>query len=160
MSGGAAGLVLEDGAGVKGKQYLPRMDGASVKDDIESLFKDVVFMVEATHNEQHNLWLTHFEVDVGYGKVKSWEQEMAGHTCIIGEFGEMPINLCFFYAKIEGRRVCFWECVSAVSHVFMIEKWMEPRTAHMRWDAGTRPALTNADNFHHCLDAIRQLNKL
>jgi hypothetical protein len=30
----------------------------------------------------------------------------------------------------------------------------------MRWDAGTRPALTNADNFHHCLDAIRQLNKL
>ncbi len=142
----------------KAKMYIQRMDKASVKDDIESLFKDVVFMVEATHCEQHYLWLTSFHTDVGYGKVKSWEQEMAGHTCIIGEFGEMPINVCFFYAKIEGRRVCFYEVVSMVTHSDMVEKWMEPRTRHMKWDSGTRPAHCDAMNFHHCLDAIREMN--
>lgn len=140
------------------KQYLPRMDEKSVASDIESLFEDVVFMVEATLAEQHYLWLTSFEHDIGYGKVKSWEQEMAGHTCVIGEFGGMPINVCFFYNKIEGRRVCFWEVVSMVNHSDMVEKWMAPRTAHMRWDAGSRPAHTNAMNFHHCLDAIREMN--
>jgi len=145
------------------KIYLPRMDAKSVADDIESLFKDVVFMVEATHFEQHMLWLTYFEEAeaVGYGQpVQTWEQEMAGHTCIIGEFAGMPINLCFYYAKINGRRVCFWECVSMVQHSDMIEKWMEPRTKHIRWDNGYRPGHTNASNFHHCLGAIRDLNAL
>jgi hypothetical protein len=59
------------------KIYLPRMDEKSIADDAESLFNNVVFLVEADSYAQHLLWSTHFYNDIGLGMAATWEQEIS-----------------------------------------------------------------------------------
>ncbi len=134
------------------------VEALRIKDDTEYYFKDVVFLVEATHCEQHYLWLTHHFKDVGYGKVERWEQEGMGHGVIIGYVDKRPVNLSISYAKIDGRRVAFFEGVSQVVDHEMIREWLRPRTKHLSWDGG-RIARCDAMNFAHCLHAIEAMNR-
>jgi hypothetical protein len=56
------------------------------------------------------------------------------------------------FAKIGGKYICFYYgCSRGIDHE-MIEKFIERYP--VKWDGGTRRAMTNATNFHHCLDFV------
>lgn len=136
----------------------------SIKDDTETYFKDVVFLVEADSFAQHALWLTRFHGGRLGREIESWEAEGSGYAITIGHIDRRPVVLSLFYAKIEGRRVCFFAGESQVVDHRMIDEWLEKRTKHIRWDRGSRPrrarrAVCDATNFHLCLDAVRELNR-
>lgn len=131
----------------------------SIKSDIEDYFKDVVFTVDANSFEQHALWMMYHYKDVGYGQVLRWEEESRGHGITIGHVKDMPVVLSLNYARIEGRRVCFFYGCSQVVDYRMVDKWMDDRTGDIRCDNGYRPATCDAMNFSHCLAAIREMNR-
>lgn len=126
----------------------------------KDLFKDVVFLVEASHTEQHFLWKENFyEKTRQFDAVKSWEDEGMGHGITIGQLDKRPVCVTMFYAKINGHRVMFYEGTSQVVDHKMIEEWLQHWTLKtVRWDNGHRWAHSDAMNFHHCLDAIQELN--
>ena len=169
--------------------------------------KDVVFLVEATSNEQHNLWREyandHYDLDgldteipipsileQGYNsctrqqldefielraladkviernrKIKEsrkyrvdWIQDNRGFLIEIGQLNKAPICVSFFFAKIKGHRVGFYEVTSRVAHHGMVEDWL---TEHFQLthDGYTRWNHTNADNFHNCIRGLDTLDK-
>lgn len=122
----------------------------------ENLFKDVVFLVECTYQEMHSFWEKHhyrIHPDIPY--VKEWESEGIGHTITIGEVDKRPINISIFYAKLNKKRVLFYEGISQLVDHKMIEEWIKHFTLQtIRWDNDVRWAHCDSTNFHHCLDAI------
>ena len=121
------------------------------------LFKDVMFLVEADSYASHNLWVYYFyEPRKGVIPAKIWEQVSLGHMITIGTMYKRPICISIFYSIIDGKRVMFYEgCSQLVDHL-MIENWLKHFTLNsIRWDNGTRWGHCDADNFHHCLNAIR-----
>lgn len=127
----------------------------TVKDDIEEYFREVHFLVEASYEEKHLLWLIHHhEPNHGRTVVESWEDEGMGHGVQVGTLDKRPVCITMFYARLEGKRVCFWEPTSQVVDHEMIEKWLRARTKHITWDRG-RWASENASNFHLCLESLR-----
>lgn len=82
-----------------------------------------------------------------------WEQDGMGFSAVIGWYGDHPVNVAFFGAKLNGKLVVFYEAVSRVTDSIMLEQWIKDR-ANPRWDNGTRPAFTDACNFHHCLEHV------
>jgi hypothetical protein len=128
----------------------------------EDLFKDVVFLVEASSAEQHFLWKENFYEKTrqpDLDRAKTWEEESMGHTITIGSLDKRPVCVTLFYAKINGHRVIFYEGTSQVVDHKMIEDWLQHWTLKtIRWDNGHRWAHSGAMNFHLCLDAIQDLN--
>lgn len=128
----------------------------SVKADIEELFKDVVFLVEVSDSEQHLLWLIHHQETEGHRRrrVLAWEQESRGVGVTIGRICRRPVVLSLSYAKLNGKRVCFfYACSQLVDHALK-DRWLRARTKHITWDGGRRWAHCDGYNFHHCLEAI------
>lgn len=130
----------------------------SIKSDREELFKDVVFLVEATDFEHHMLWLVHHYESEGHelDVVRTWDEEGRGHEITVGEVNGMPVVVSLTYAWLEGKRVCFYYTCSRMADSVMVEKWLRERTKHITWDGGRRWGHEDAQNFHLCLDAIRQ----
>lgn len=124
-------------------------------DSDKELFKDVVFLIEANDNESHLLWEKyHYKTDKDVPHVKLWEQEFSGYMIKIGELDNRPINVTLSYAKLNGKRILFYNgCSQLVDHK-MIEDWLQHFTKDIRWDNNHRWAHCDAMNFHHCLDAI------
>lgn len=122
----------------------------------KKLFKDVVFLVEATYNEQHQFWENyHYKPKYEGLAVKNWEQEGMGRVVTIGEIDKRPVSISIFWAKLNGKRVMFYEGCSQVVDYKMIEDWLHHFTLEtIRWDNGHRWAHCDSSNFHHCLDAI------
>lgn len=126
----------------------------------KDLFKDVVFLVEATHHEQHKFWVDHHYKPRPESPVVRWEQEGMGHTITIGELDKRPVCVSIFYAKINDKRVLFYEGTSQVVDHNMIEEWLHHFTLKtIRWDNGQRWAHCDSSNFHLCLDAIGALDE-
>jgi len=142
----------------KNKKSKPRF---IVNEADAELFKDVVFLVECTHNESFTFWKDyHYEPRKDTPVVKKWEQEMAGHMVCIGELDKRPVCVSIFYAKLNGKRVAFYEGTSQVVDHLMIEEWLHHWTLEkIRWDNGHRWAHCDSSNFHHCLDAIGVLDE-
>lgn len=123
------------------------------------LFQDVAFVVVCSHTEKHFLWMTEFDRPDPRLKeehrIRSWEDAFSGHGVQIGELGGMPICLTVWSARIDGKKVAFVDVHSQVVDHRMVDAWLDHHAGHIRWDSGTRPARTNASNFHHCIAAIR-----
>jgi hypothetical protein len=123
-------------------------------------FKDVVFLVEASSHEQHQFWRDHhYKPSQDYKVIKTWKQE-SGYMIQLGKVDKRPICVTITYDIIDGRRVLFYEgCSELVDHK-MIKDWLRHWTEKtVRWDNGTRWAICDSSNFHHCLEAIEEMNK-
>lgn len=125
------------------------------------LFDNVVFLVEANSHESHHFWLDyHYRPRILTPVVKSWEQETMGKVITIGEINKRPINVDISYAKLNNKRVAFYEGSSQLVDHQMIEDWLKYFTLDsIRWDNSTRWAHCDSNNFHHCLEAIGVLDE-
>jgi len=147
------------GAVMKAKKSLAKMYKYRPED--EELFKDVVFLVEATHHEQFCFWQDyHHKPKYDNCSIQNWEQISMGRMITIGELDNRPICICIYWAKLEGYKVMFYEAVSQVVDHAMVEKWIKHFSLDkITWDNGHRWAHCDSNNFHHCIHAIQQLQE-
>ena len=105
-----------------------------------------VFFIEATSYEQMCLWKeNHQQTD--------WEEDVTGFIQKIGTLGRnKPVCVVFTFAKIYGKRICFYEVTSRYADYKMVEDYLE-KNYPVRWDNNTRRAMTDAMNFHLTIDA-------
>lgn len=128
-----------------------------IDDTAESRLKETLFVVEATSFEQHCLWQQFAENSPyrisQYGRLR-WEQ-MDGWLITIGHIEDHPVCMTVSWAKINGHLVMFWDQCSRVTDSVMAEAWINEHFKG-KWDNGNRLAQTDANNFHHCVHAIRE----
>lgn len=115
--------------------------------------KKVQFFVEANSFERHQLWREHHE------KIK-WDQHSSGISILVGTIKparkpERPIYVDFSFATINGKLVCFYYGCSALVDYVMIEEWLE-KNYPIKYDNGSRRAMSDAGNFHHCLHFCKE----
>lgn len=123
----------------------------------ESRLSKTLFIVEATSFEQHSIWeknrdgrfASHFE----------WQHIPDGWLVEVGEINSKPCCISVSWAKIEGYLVMFYHPTSRMVDWQMIEAWIS-ESFQGKWDSGTRKAKTDAQNFHHCVDAINERKQL
>ncbi len=86
-----------------------------------------------------------------------WKQVMAGFGLTIGYIKKLPVTLCFTFAILNGKKVCFYECTSRLADHTMIEKWLI-KHFQLTHDNYTRWNHTNAMNFHKCVRSLDNLD--
>ena len=121
------------------------------------LFKDVFYIVRATHFEQHMLWFRdHYAAPylpkyMGLGYAVQWEEVSRGYHLTIGHLADMPVHIAVNYAIIGGHRVMFYEDTSQVVDHRMIDAWLH------HW--APKIPQTDGFNFGHCLQACGVIRK-
>ncbi|MNR71784.1 hypothetical protein D3C71_24620 [compost metagenome] len=118
---------------------------------LEEMLQAAVFVVEANSFERHALWKEH------HAKVK-WEEVLSGYMATIGKLADMPVCITVNVAYLDGQLVLFYEPCSQVVDHRMVDAWLEKHVPR-KWDKGTRRAKTDANNFHMCLHAVKELNQ-
>jgi hypothetical protein len=102
----------------------------SLNKDDKELFKDVVFLVEATSTEQHFLW----------------QQYSLEYKDLYPGIKDPPNTIRLDWSS---------ESIGKIVTIGSIEDWLAHWTKEfIRYDNGHRWAHTDAMNFHHCLHAI------
>lgn len=115
---------------------------------VSRMTRETMFLIEATDFEQHCLWeQTH--------KRCRWEQINPGLWERVGHLAARPVAISVSWARIDGRVVAIWTMTSQVTDSVMAETWLSQRFGEIKWGGGRR-AWTNAQNFHHALEAIRE----
>ena len=100
------------------------------------------FFVEANGFEKQKLWEEFHETI-------SWEQDLSGFIIEIGKIKKRPICIEFSFAKIGEKQIAFYYgCSTLVDHK-MIEDFLEENYP-VKYDNGSRKAITDAMNFHNC----------
>jgi hypothetical protein len=123
------------------------------KDDSD-LFKDVVYVIEATSFEYHTLWINyHYRPQPGSNFIKDWEQINPGYLVNIGELDNRPICVNVSFAKLNGKKVIFYDAVSQVVDHVIVDKWIKTYTDKIITKSGGR-AHCDAMNFVHCFGEI------
>lgn len=122
--------------------------------------KQAEYVVEATHDEQHLLWVAYYDrPDPRMPKIE-WESISTGTGATVGEIDGRPICLSIFFARINGVLVLFWEPTSQVVDYVQVEAWLEKNVPAYtaETDGGRRPKCNTA-NFGHCLSFCRDRQK-
>lgn len=129
-------------------------------DDHRELFKDVVFLVEASYNEKFMLWkMHHWHRIIDMPRVKEWKDEGMGRIITLGLVDKRPTCVDIYYASLNGKRIMFYNGSSELVDHKMIEDWLKHFTLDsIRWDNNSRWAHCDASGFHLCLDAIGVLD--
>jgi hypothetical protein len=87
-----------------------------------------------------------------------WQEDNMGFYQVIGKINKnKPVCVSFSFAKIYGKRICFYYSSGRYSDSVMVENFIESNYS-VKWDNGTRRAMTDAMNFHHAIDACRTAN--
>jgi len=118
------------------------------------------FFVEATSDERSSLWRKyaqewqkHSNDYPDYDKL-DWQEDLSGFGVHLGNVfsrGEiLPVYVSFSFAKIEGKQICFYTSDSMVTDHQMVEDFIVTNFP-VKYDSGSRRAMTNATNFHHCV---------
>jgi predicted ArsR family transcriptional regulator len=130
----------------------------SIQSDINDYFPGVEFVISATFEEKHMLWLTRHEHDLQLGHIHRWEDEGMGRCPTIAYQGtgrnRRPICLSIFYAHLDGLKVAFYDATSELVDYKVVHDWIEARTKHIKYDNGTRWAHEDAGNFHTVIHEI------
>lgn len=116
-------------------------------------FDQVVYFVEATSFETHSLWKRdHHDEKI----IKEWEQDV-GNGIKVGKVGKHEVWVSFMFNKLDGQWVCFYNATSQVVDHTLVENWIKKncpvKTSDGRW------AMCDADNFHHAIHRIEELNE-
>lgn len=113
---------------------------------LEQLFKEAQFFVEVTSFEKTVL-------KESFKKLISWEDDGYGYGYTVGYLKKgtkkMPVSIHVNCSTIGNKRVLFYEPTSVVVDYNMIENFLE-KNFPIKYDNGTRRAMTNASNFHNC----------
>jgi hypothetical protein len=115
-----------------------------------------VYVVEATHNEQHGLWREYSQEAArgGWGTPKNkrvpWKAHSDGWIPIAGVFAKHVVSISIFWTEIHGQLVMFWEPTSRIVDHELCEKWLEENVPCYKDNH------TNLSNFHHCLMALEK----
>lgn len=126
----------------------------------ERKLKETVFFIETTSCERQFLWEENQRCK-GQDHHVDWKQDMMGFWQTIGHVNgrkHQPVCVSFSFALLNGKRVCFYEVTSRFSDSVMVEEFIEKRYP-VKWDNGTRRAMTDAMNFHHVIDHIQTTTK-
>lgn len=131
------------------------------KDSHKQLFEGVVFLVEATSNEQQAFWSDWFyKPKFETNLIKDWQEMSIGNIIEIGRLDNRPVNIAINWAFLEGYRVMFYDAVSQVVDYKMVEDWIKHFSFDtIKWDNGHRWAHCDSSNFHLCISAIKDLVK-
>lgn len=119
--------------------------------ELDSRFLETEYVVSANSFEKLTLWSENHD---RCQFVKRWRQEGRGLFVKVGEFGGLPINVNFFWDFLDERRVAFYEAVSLVVHVGVVDEWLRKHCNPFTKE--DRRAHCNALNFAHCAQAIRK----
>lgn len=115
------------------------------------------FVVEATSCEVQMLWERH-SIDAMFARPETnrykFEQLNPGFIETIGHLDNRQVNVEMFWHRINGVLVMYVNSVSQVVDHKMIEEWLKKKCSP-RWCGGSRLAHTDASNFHHVLDYVR-----
>lgn len=124
----------------------------------DDLLKRTLFAVEATSFEHFCLWEQHAQGSLyrRYDPLK-WEQMSPGWMEQVGRVGNCKCWIELQWAEIEGQLILFWHQCSAVTDSRQAEAWMKKHFTK-KYDNDTRIAMTDAQNFGHCLSAIKEAN--
>lgn len=128
------------------------------QDEIKDL-NNVKFFVEANSYEQQSLW-EHCQAGKNNYKMDiDWVQVMAGYGRVLGQItsGEekLDVFVSFNFAKINGKLICFYYPSSRGIDHEIINKYI--KSFNKKYDNGLRNAMTDAQNFHHCIHALDEL---
>lgn len=88
----------------------------------------------------------------------NWEQVSAGFALSVGQVGKNNVMVCFTFAFINGKKICFYEATSQVVNHKMIEDWLISKF-QLTHDGYSRWNHTNAMNFHNCVNSLDNLDK-
>lgn len=121
-------------------------------DFLEKMLSATMFVVEATSFETLSIWKEHHER-------RTWQEERRGMLLTVGHLGRRPVCISLSWSVIDGRTVMFWDATSQVVDHKQIEAWFEKNCAP-RYDGGHRRARCDAMNFHLCIGAIDDMNRL
>lgn len=128
--------------------------------DSDAKLKATQFVVEATSCEHQLLW-EQFSKDTIHKTPQSvhrWENVNPGYVIEVGRFFGFSVNIGCRWDVIDGVWVMFYEDISRVVDHDLIKKWLNENCCP-RWCNGSRLARTNAMNFHHVLDYIRNVDQ-
>jgi hypothetical protein len=121
-------------------------------DNVDPRFSETVYLVEANSYEALSLWGEHAQ-NTGYfnkrfpdARPVVWEQLYNGFWLQVGELDHRPVCVNFFWSKLNGKLVCFWDACSQVVDHRMIEHWFDTNLAGI--------PRTDAMNFGHVLGAV------
>lgn len=111
------------------------------------------YLIEATRNEEHNLWYMHTQV---YKTIteEEWKQLIPRYLIQVGEIDSRPVSICLSFVNIKGVNVCFYDSPSQVVDWKMIEAWLDKHFSKMYNGQSCR---CDAANFHQCLGVIDEL---
>lgn len=83
---------------------------------------------------------------------------MHGWLVVVGKLNKRPCCITVTFDKIDGCLIMFYDQCSQVSDSVQTEKWLR-KNFKGTYDNGTRYAQTDANNFGHCLSAIKEHNE-
>lgn len=119
--------------------------------DEEKMFKETMFVIEATSFEQQTLW-EQFE-----GKM-AWVHISEGRSFTVGKLAGFPVCVRVSWARLNSQLVMFYDATSRVVDHEMVETFLKSK-CNPKWDNGTRTSYTDANNFHHAIQAINAKNQ-
>lgn len=123
-------------------------------DEFDPRLKDSVFFVEANSFERHALWREHGSEERPMDGAVDWKEDNMGLNLTIGHFGDMPVCVSFFFDILNGKRICFYEMTSMVTHSQMFDDFFN-KYINRKYDNDSRRALTDAQNFHLALSVVK-----
>jgi len=120
--------------------------------------EDVEWIVEATSEEQHQLWSMWHEQH-------NWEEVSSGQGYRIIELKikaivngkkvkeTLPVRINFNYAILDGHKIMFYTSDSLLTHhgyieAFLITYFQRTHDSYNRWNH------VNATNFHNCANYL------
>jgi hypothetical protein len=131
-----------------------------IRMNFEDKLRRTDFFVEANSFEESALWSKYvFDNPKRQGPFDNkdingmeWLQDTGGFGKTIGYIGvgkKRPVTVHFSWYAIGDKYVCFYNPTSRFVDWTMVEKWI---TKHfpVKYDKGTRSAMTDANNFHNC----------
>ena|SRR5581483_3409967 len=121
---------------------------------VDPRFKDTEYVVEADSYAMQSLWerwsteALHKHKDFNF---INWRQDSMGSCVHIGDLDKRPVVVTFFWAKLNGHLVVFWEATSEVVDYKMVEEWLGKYCNPQHNDRRSR---CDANNFHHVIEYI------
>lgn len=122
-------------------------------------FKDVVWLVQATNEEQYNLWEKYAADSLchhpNFPKIK-WEWSRTGYSVQVGRLDNRPINVSINHALLNDKLVLFYYGMSQLVDWKMIDEWIEFHAEkYLGWKrTGETWPHCNATNFPNCFKVI------